>query len=146
VQDTPAHRAIASLQRLCEAFAQRRRQLAAQANLTETQWRVLEEVAGEGFLPSMFARRRAITAAAVSRVLRQLLDRRLVHSSIGTSDGRQRLYRLTAKGGRVLQKIDDARESATRGVWKSLPKSSLDEFSRFSEELARRLEAYDEAR
>ena len=75
MQESPAQRAIASLQRLAEAFAERRRQLAAEAELTETQWRVLEGIGGEGFLPSMFARQRDVSAAAVSRTLRQLLER-----------------------------------------------------------------------
>ena len=50
-------KAIANLQRLAEAFAERRRQLAAGIDLTEAQWRVLEEVGDEDFLPSLFARR-----------------------------------------------------------------------------------------
>ena len=69
------HRAIASLQRLADVFRERRRQLAREVGLSEAQWRMLEEVADDGFMPSMFARRRDCTPAAVSRTLRQLLDR-----------------------------------------------------------------------
>lgn len=144
MQDSPAHRAIASLQRLAEAFAERRRQLAATAGLTETQWRVLEEVGGEDFLPSMFARRRAVTAAAVSRTLRQLLERELVQARIGAEDGRQRVYRLTAKGRRALGRVHEAREAAVRQVWATLPRAEIEAFSAFSEELAERLEIYAE--
>lgn len=144
MQETPAHRAITSLQRLAEAFSERRRQLAAEAELTETQWRVLEEVGGEDFLPSMFARRRAVTAAAISRTLRQLLERELVRATIGTEDGRQRVYRLTAKGRRALQRVHDARETAVREVWSTLPEGTLERFSAFSDELAERLERYAE--
>ena len=50
--------AIANLQRLADTFAERRRQLAAGIDLTEAQWRVLEEIEDEDFLPSLFARRR----------------------------------------------------------------------------------------
>jgi DNA-binding MarR family transcriptional regulator len=142
VQADAAHRAITNLQRLAEVFTERRRQLAATAALTETQWRVLEEVSGEDFLPSMFARRRAITAAAVSRTLRQLLDQGLVQSAIGASDGRQRRYHLTTKGQRALQKVHDAREQAVRDVWSDLPTEELEAFGRFSEQLAQRLEKY----
>jgi len=142
VQQTPAHQAIASLQRLAEAFAERRRQLAATADLTETQWRALEEIDGEDFLPSMFARRRAVTAAAVSRTLRQLLERDLVKATIGADDGRQRVYRLTPKGRRAIDKVHTAREAAVAEVWDSLPDRELRGFSRFAEQLAERLERY----
>ena len=146
MQVDPAHRAIASLQRLAEIFAERRRQLAAAAGLTEAQWRVLEEVGGDGFLPSMFARRRAITAAAVSRTLRHLLDLGLVQSSIGTGDSRERHYRLTAKGRRAIATVEAARETAVKEVWESLPVGELEEFSRFSDELSQRLEGLAKTR
>lgn len=146
MQESSANRAIASLQRLAEAFAERRRQLAAEADLTETQWRVLEEVGGEDFLPSMFARQRDVTAAAVSRTLRQLLERELVSARIGEEDGRQRVYRLTAKGRRALARVHTAREAAVDEVWATLPKRELESFSRFSEQLAKRLERYAEKR
>ena len=142
MQDTASHRAIASLQRLAETFAERRRQLAAAAHLTETQWRVLEEVGGEDFLPSMFARRRAVTAAAISRTLRQLLERELVRARIGADDGRQRVYRLTPKGRRALEKVHAAREAAVAEVWSTLPDHDLESFSRFAEQLAERLDRY----
>jgi len=145
MQESSPHRAIASLQRLAEAFAERRRQLAAEANLTETQWRALEEIGGEDFLPSMFARRRAVSAAAVSRTLRQLLERELVQATIGPEDGRQRVYRLTARGRRALHRVHEAREAAVRQVWAALPAKDLEAFSRFSDELAGRLERYAEA-
>lgn len=142
MQESSAHRAIASLQRLAEAFAERRGQLAAAAGLTETQWRVLDEVGGEDFLPSMFARQRSVTAAAVSRTLRQLLERELVRATIGADDGRQRVYRLTARGRRALKRVHDAREAAVDEVWATLPAADLEAFSVFSEGLAERLEAY----
>ena len=53
--------AIAALQRLAELFSERRLQLARESGITETLWRVLEEVDDESFMPSMFARRRSCT-------------------------------------------------------------------------------------
>jgi DNA-binding MarR family transcriptional regulator len=142
VQPDPAHRAIASLQRLSEVFTTRRQQLAGEATITEAQWRVLEEVSGENFLPSMFARQRAITAAAVSRTLRQLSEMGFVKSTIGTDDGRQRLYQVTAKGQRAMQKIHQAREDAVNSVWSTLSARDLTTFAKLSEQLAERLEEY----
>jgi len=134
--------AIASLQRLAELFAERRHQLAREAGLTENQWRVLEEAEGEDFMPSMFARRRACTPAAVSRTLRQLLDRDLVRASIGASDGRQRVYRLTAKGRRTLAGLREKRARAIESVWEDLPRQELRAFTRFASDLAERLDTY----
>lgn len=145
-EPSPAHRAIASLQRLTEAFSERRRQLAGSAGLTETQWRVLEEVEGEAFMPSMFARRRAITPAAVSRTLRQLLEQELVRATIGPSDGRQRVYRLTPGGRRRLERLRRERARAIAEVWEPLGERELARFARTAEDLATRLEGYAAAR
>ena len=46
--------------------------------ITIEQWRVLEEISTDHFIPSMFARSRDSSAAAVSKILRQLLDGVLV--------------------------------------------------------------------
>lgn len=139
------HRAIASLQRLTELFGQRRRQLAREAGLTETQWQVLEEVRGEAFMPSMFARRRATSAAAVSRTLRQLLDEGLVEASIGAADGRHRVYRITAAGRRTLAHLARNRARAIAAVWEPFKTTQLREFNRFADELTKRLERYADA-
>ena len=69
-------------------------------------------------MPSLFARRRAVSAAAISRTLRQLLDLGLVEVSISPRDARQRLYRLSTKGRRVLDAVHTEREQAVSCVWK----------------------------
>ena len=139
------HAAIAGLQRLAELFGERRSQLARDAGITETQWRLLEQVDDADFLPSMFARRRACTPAAVSRTLRQLLDAGLVRATIGPADARQRIYALTAAGRRVLGRLRSERAAAIAAVWQPLGKRELTRFARFSETLADRLEAYAES-
>ena len=74
--------AIESLGRLADLFQQRRAQLARGVGLTVQQWRVLEEVSTEHFLPSLFARERDCTPAAISKILRQLLGKRLIRAAI----------------------------------------------------------------
>ena len=71
------HDAIAVLQRLSDLFGERREQIAREAGLSVSQWRVLEEISTEHFMPTMFAQRRAITAAAVSKLVRGMLERKL---------------------------------------------------------------------
>ncbi len=133
---------IASLQRLSELFRERRLQLASQVGLSEVQWRVLEEIAGENFIPSMFARRRDRTPAAVSRTLRALLDRSLVSVEISGADARQRDYRLTAAGRELLDDLEERRERAIGSIWSKFTAEELEGFRRFSDELSARLEAY----
>ncbi|MGE4607649.1 MAG: winged helix DNA-binding protein [Myxococcota bacterium] len=136
--------AIAALQRLAELFSERRLQLARESGITETLWRVLEEVDDESFIPSMFARRRSCTPSAVSRTLRQLLERELVRASIGETDSRQRIYRLTAKGRRALRRLSARRQQAIDAIWAPMRRSDLRSFTRFANDLADRLEDYTE--
>jgi len=137
--------AIARLQRLAELFHLRRGQLARECGLTEAQWRVLEEIATEHFMPSMFARTSESSPPAVSRLIRQLMDRDLVSVSVATTDGRQRRYALTATGRRLLARLRAARARAIDAVWMDLPSAQLDDFVRFSDVLIPRLEAYAES-
>ena len=78
-----AHQAIEQLQKLSELFQQRRVQLAKTVKLTEQQWRVLEEVSTEHFIPSMFARNRESSPAAVSKIIRQLTEKGLISRAPG---------------------------------------------------------------
>jgi DNA-binding MarR family transcriptional regulator len=134
--------AIARLQRLAELFDLRRGQLARDAGLTEAQWRVLEEIATEHFMPSLFARARESTPPAVSRLLRQLADRGLISVAVAKPDARQRRYALTAAGRRLLDRLREARRRAIDAVWMDLPPAQLDAFVRFGDALIPRLEAY----
>jgi DNA-binding MarR family transcriptional regulator len=136
------HRAIRSLQRLTDLFSERRRQLAHDALLSEAQWRLLEEIAGDDFMPSMFARRQDCAPAAVSRTLRQLLERELVAVSISPRDARQRVYRLTAAGRRALRRLKASRERAIAEIWADFSADELAEFTRFASVLGDGLEAY----
>jgi DNA-binding MarR family transcriptional regulator len=143
VAPTPVvHDAIANLQRLTDLFQERRAQLATEAGLTEQQWDVLERIATEHFMPSLFARRRESSVAAVSRLIRQLLDKRLVTASARDHDGRQRQYVLTAKGRRTLDALRAGRQAAIDVIWSSLDRGALATFTEVSAELIRRIEAY----
>lgn len=137
-------RLILSLQELADLFAWRRSQLAAEAGLRESEWRMLEQVASEHFLPSLFARERACTPAAVSKTLRALQEAGLVRARIDPQDGRQRRYRLTSAGQRRLSGLGAAREEALKAVWHDFPERELARFARFSEGLVERLQAYAE--
>lgn len=134
--------ALAALQRLSESFGLRREQLARSAGITEAQWRVLEEISTEHFMPSLFARNRNCSAAAVSKVLRQLLDMDLIEVSIASRDARQRDYQLSSTGRRTMKRLRGERQRAIDDIWSDLDPRELQRFSRFSRELAGRLEEY----
>ena len=136
--------AVDGLQRLSELFQRRRQQLARDAGLSDPQWRVLEQVASEEFMPSMFARSRETSPAAVSRTLRQLLEGELVAVEMGSEDARQRKYRATPGGRRLLARLRQQRTRALEAVWSDFGVRELQEFARFAGVLSDRLEAYAE--
>jgi DNA-binding MarR family transcriptional regulator len=137
---TRVHEAIDCLRRLSDAFQRRRQDLADSVGITEQQWSVLEEISTEHFMPSMFARQRESSAAAVSKTIRQLVDKGLVSVSLSKEDGRQREYVLTAKGKRVMGTLRDRREEAIRAIWLELPREDVEHFVRFAGNLTERLE------
>jgi DNA-binding MarR family transcriptional regulator len=141
-QRDTVHEAIACLRRLTDAFRRRREQLALSVGLSDGQWGVLEEIAREHFMPSMFAKHRDSSAAAVSKTLRQLLDKGLVSVSLSKTDGRQRAYVLTAKGKRVLDTLRNERTLAIEKIWLALDPAQVQSFVAFGTQLSERLEQY----
>ncbi len=137
---------IASLQGLVEIFEDRREALARSVGLSPTQWQVLEQVGRDDFMPSLFARRRDVSAAAVSRTLRQLLDLRLVDVQISPRDARQRLYRVTEKGRKALDEVHAERARAISAVWETLSDADLTRFGRLARALTERLHEYEARR
>jgi DNA-binding MarR family transcriptional regulator len=140
------HEAIGCLSRLTEVYSQRRQDLAEQVGLTEQQWSVLDEIETEAFMPSLFARRRESSAAAVSKILRQLQDKELVVVSVRASDGRQRHYELSALGKQAMGRLQALRQDAIAEVWERFDSAKLKAFTRFGNELLERLEHYSRER
>ena len=135
------HSAIAQLQRLTELFQKRRAQLASDVGLTEQQWGLLEEISTEHFMPSMFAKQRSSSPAAVSKIIRQLIDKGLVSVSLSESDARQRRYDLTPQGHKIMSRLRESRQTAIERVWLNLDTGDLAAFNDFADQLANRLEA-----
>jgi DNA-binding MarR family transcriptional regulator len=142
IKEQTAHQAIEHLQKLTELFQHRRVQLAKAVKLTEQQWRVLEEISTEHFIPSMFARNRESSPAAVSKIIRQLTEKGLINVSISSIDGRQRQYVLTAKGKKLMETIRIRRLQAIDSIWMRFDQKELDQFNRFSTRLIKSIETY----
>jgi len=138
------HAAVHCLQQLAELFRQRRQQLAASVGLTEQQWAVLEETSSEHFLPSLFARTRESTPAAVSKILRQLMDKKLIEVSLDEVDGRQRRYSPSALGRTTLKELRSRRQQAIEAVWGDFDATDVSQFTQFGNALTERLSEYAE--
>lgn len=130
------------LGRLAAVFAERRRQLAESVGLTDQQWQALEQVETEHFMPSLFARERASSAAAVSKILRQLVDKKLVTAHVSEVDARQRSYVVTPQGRELLGTLRAERQSAIEEVWLPLEPADLEAFARIGAQVAGDLEDY----
>lgn len=137
-----AHEAIERLTQLTDLFQHRREQLASRAGLTVSQWSLLEEISTEHFMPSMFARSEETSRAAVSKVIRQLLDRNLVQVAISQVDGRQRDYALTPEGKATLERLRGERSKAIEAIWLPIDGQALKQFSEFTSQLIQRIERF----
>jgi DNA-binding MarR family transcriptional regulator len=138
----PALDAVAVLGRLSAVFNERRRQLAESVGLTDQQWQALEEIQTEHFMPSLFARERKSSAAAVSKILRQLTDKGLITASVSGDDARKRDYVVTGSGKRALDTLRAERRRAVERVWLSFDAAELEAWRDFGARLADRLERY----
>ena len=132
------------MQRLADLFAQRREQLAREVGLTVQQWYVLEEISDEQFMPSMFARRRFCSAASVSKIIRQLLDKGLIDVAVDDNDGRVRRYTFTRAGRDLMSRLRSERQEAIEEIWGKISPDRLLEFQTFAADLSDRLEQYSE--
>ncbi len=140
------HEAIEQFRALAEIFERRREALARGAGLTVEQWRALEAIATEHFMPSMFARGRKSSPAAVSKILRQLLEAGLVTVGVAAGDLRQRSYALSARGRHTLDALREARRAAIDAIWIDLPPGEVETFERFARRLVARIESYERGR
>lgn len=134
--------AIQRLQRLTELVQVRREQLAAEVGLTLNQWQVLEQISTERFMPSLFAREQACSAANVSKTLRQLHEKGLTSVNVSAADGRQRDYTLTAAGRETMARLRASREDAIDAIWRGLDAATLGQFNAAGSALIQLFESY----
>ncbi len=130
---------IEVLGRLTALFIERRRQLAESVGLSDQQWQLLEEIHTEHFMPSLFAARRESSAAAVSKIIRQLTDKGFIVAEIDREDARKRSYHLTDQGREAVAQLRASRQQAIDEVWLRFDESQLEEFKSFGDALAERL-------
>jgi DNA-binding MarR family transcriptional regulator len=93
----------------------------------------------------MFAHKRASSAAAVSKILRQLTEKGIIVAHISEVDGRQRDYEVTPLGQKLLTSVRKERERAIAEVWLSLNREELADFHSIGDALATKLQTWTEA-
>jgi homoprotocatechuate degradation regulator HpaR len=75
------------------------RPMLRQANITEQQWRILRVLNDEGALdPTRLAQLALLHAPSVTRILRDLLDRKLITRATDPTDGRRSFITITHQG------------------------------------------------
>lgn len=136
------HEAIGLVQRLSDVFHKRRAALASEVGLTEKQWLVLERISDEHFMPSMFAREQDSSPAAVSKIIRQLIDKGVVSVSLSDADARQREYQLTAAGSTMMTRLRALREAAIDKIWMARDAAELTDFCGFMAQLIASIETF----
>ena len=136
------YQAIRQLQMLSTIFIKKRRELAGRVGLTEAQWRVLDEIGHNDFMPSLFASERENTKAAISKTLRQLTDAGLITVEISREDARQRKYTLTAEARQKLDELTRLRTEAVEKVWMPIDQKLLEPTIAFNEALIENLKRY----
>jgi DNA-binding MarR family transcriptional regulator len=134
--------AISVVQHLSELFFKRRLELASEVGLTEQQWLFLERIADEHFMPSMFAKERASSPAAVSKILRRLTEKGLIAAGLSAQDARKRVYRLTEAGMQTMAALRASRARAIDRIWMGLDAKSLSTFCDFGAQLTASIESY----
>lgn len=134
--------AISVVQHLSDLFFKRRLELASEAGLTEQQWLFLERISDEHFMPSMFAKERASSTAAVSKILRRLTEKGLIAAELSARDARKREYRLTEAGLQTMSALRASRERAIDRIWMGLDEKSLSTFCDFGAQLIASIESY----
>jgi DNA-binding MarR family transcriptional regulator len=105
---------------------------------------VLERISGEHFMPSMFAREQDSSLAAVSKILRQLVDKKVVSVSLSEADARQREYKLTPTGQKMMSRLRALREAAIDQIWMAQDEAELKDFCDFVTVLITSIEMFSD--
>lgn len=103
----PYRRSIAgTLLRAREAVMGPIRPILRDADVTEQQWRVLRVLADEGAMdPSSLGVASILYAPSVTRILKELADRKLIEREIDANDRRRSIISISAKGRRLVEKV-----------------------------------------
>ncbi|MEO8722285.1 MAG: MarR family transcriptional regulator [Sphingobium sp.] len=73
------------------------------ANVTEQQWRVLRVLADAVLLDAKtIAERALLYAPTVTRILKELLNRKLIERQIDSADGRRSVISITSEGRKLV--------------------------------------------
>lgn len=108
IEDRPVdlRRLPVLLHRAREAFSARFRDVFAQHDLTDPQWRILQLIRADPSSDiSDLARRSFLLQPSLSRILRDLSARNLIRRRPDPLDGRRAFHELTPEGARLIDEV-----------------------------------------
>lgn len=124
------------LMRARESVMVRLRPILRDHDLTEQQWRVMRTLNEAGELEvTQLARRTFLLAPSLSRILRDLADRRLVRRRASGSDLRRGLVSLTAQGAGLIAKVAPEAALANAEIERVFGEPRMADLSRLLTEL-----------
>lgn len=125
--DSLEQEAMLSILRTSDLLENRLARLLRQYDLTPSQYNAMRIMRGEGEpMPCLEVADRMIQVApAITRVVDQLVGRRLVDKQQSSEDGRVFLVELTASGTRLLKKLDEPIQSLHQSLLGHVSKSDL---------------------
>lgn len=130
--DSVEQEATLAIMRTSDLLENRLARLLRESGLTPTQYNVLRILRGEGKpLPCLEVAERMIQIApAITRVVDQLLDRRLITKKQSTEDRRVYLIDLTPKAKRLLHQLDQPVLDLHAALLAGVPRTDLNSLVR----------------
>ena len=125
--DSLEQEAMLSILRTSDLLENRLARLLREYDLTPSQYNAMRIMRGEGEpMPCLEVAQRMIQVApAITRVVDQLVGRRLVDKQQSSEDRRVFLVELTTSGTRLLEKLDDPIRSLHQSLLGHVSKSDL---------------------
>lgn len=132
----------AALLRARESVMTPVRQVLRSRDITEQQWRVMRVLQEMGPLETTrVAVEALILGPSATRILRDLVRRKMIIRSNTPSDGRRFIFSLTAQGRSILHELDRPLSDAIKQIHDAFDKNRLDSLIMELQALARSLDA-----
>lgn len=114
-----------------------------EANITEQQWRVLRVLSDSGALDAKgIAEQALLYAPTVTRILKELTDRKLLERRADPRDGRRSVISITAEGRKLVTDTASHTSLLLAGYRKAFGDARLDAFIAEAQALAKELEQF----
>lgn len=125
--------------RLNRAMAGEFRARLKRLGVSGPEWTALSQISRGPITPVALADYMEVDRAAVTRILRQLEDKKLIRRTPHPTDGRSSILILTTKGTRLMPRLIDAARSTNHSFLSLLPPPEAQQLVRLLEQLAQQV-------